>query len=198
MRAASPGYRLATRLGVAVFAGLGLVLTVLVHEPALARPMLARLAGAPTPANPTPLRRLDPTCRLRGWRTLAAGVDRVRDELRARGTEPVLAGTAWNLPGEIGFYGDGHPMVYSLGPALGDRHSQYDLWHPNPLADVEAFRGRTFIVVGVGEDVLRPAFDRVEPMRLVTHYEAGQPIAVFAVVVGHGYRGFPARAANAY
>jgi hypothetical protein len=157
--------------------------------------VLVRLAGPPTEGNPQPLRRLDPTCRLRGWRTLAAEVDRIGAELRAAGEEPVLAGSGWNLPGEVGFYCQGQPSVYSFGLALGDRHSQYDLWRPNPVADPARFRGQTFVVVGVGGDVLQAAFDRVGETRYVTHYENDQPIATWAVTVARGYRGFPAPAA---
>jgi hypothetical protein len=104
----------------------------------------------------------------------------------------VLAATWWIYPGEIGFYCAGQPTVYSVGPPLGDRHSQYDLWHPNPVADVAAFQGKTFIVVGVGEDVLRDAFEWVEPAKQIVHYESGREIARWAATVGHGYKGFPA------
>lgn len=192
LRRPRPVYRAAAVAGMALTGAAGLALTALVHEPALAAPLLARLAGPPTAENPSPLRRFDPTCRLRGWHTLAAEVDRVVAGLRLRGEEPVLACGWWSLAGEIAFYGAGHPDVYSLGLALGDRHSQYDLWHPNPLADPWAFAGRTFVVVGASPDALRPAFDSVEPLQVVTYAEHGQPIAVWTVVVARGYRGFPA------
>ena len=41
-------------------------------------PILAQLVPAPTKANGFPLRSIDPSCRLRGWRTLAAEVDFLR------------------------------------------------------------------------------------------------------------------------
>jgi len=126
-----------------------------VHNTALIAPALAWISGPPTPEHPAPLRRFDPTCRLRGWRVLAAEVDRVRAEFRARGEgEPVLACTSWSLPGEVGFYCDGHPNVYSVGLLVGDRHSQYDLWHPNPIKDTEHFRGQTFLIIGGSADEL--------------------------------------------
>jgi hypothetical protein len=141
---------------------------------------------------PMPLRRVDPTTRLRGWRTLARAVDTLRCELRAAGEEPVLAGTYWTLPGELAFYVDGRPTVYCIGPALGERHSQYDLWRPNPLRDPAHFQGRTFLIVSTGVPPdLGSAFERVEPPRLVLHEEAGRPIALWAVLVAHGFRGFP-------
>ena len=101
-------------------------------------PQLAALLGGPTPRNPMPLRSLDPTCRLRGWQALAAEVERIRTKLREQGENVVIACDAWSVPGEIAFYLADRPPVYSLGLALGDRHSQYDLWHPNPIDDREA------------------------------------------------------------
>lgn len=170
---------------------LGVGLTLFVHQSAWAYPVLARLSGPPTPEQPTPLRRWDPTCRLRGWRTLAAEVDRLREELARQGVDPVVAAAVWNHPGQLGFYCQGHPTVYSLGLALGGRHSQYDFWRPNPLDDADRFAGRTFIFVGGDSPLLAEAFTRLEPPRLIEHRDAGQPVAQWIIVVGHGFRGFP-------
>jgi hypothetical protein len=167
----------------------GVILTVGAHHSDWMQPVLVRIAGAPTPQRPQPLRRVDPTCRLRGWRRLAAEVDRLRTELRQDGTEPIIACTNWSLPGEIGFYCQGHPPVYSIGLAFGDRHSQYDFWRPNPVSDPRAFVGRTFILVGdAGLEILR-AFDRVEVTPGAVYSERGQPIAQWSVFIGRGYRG---------
>jgi 4-amino-4-deoxy-L-arabinose transferase-like glycosyltransferase len=189
-------YRRVALANVAAACVLGLAVTALVHHRGRIYPLLARLSGPPTDAQPLPVRRFDPTCRLRGWHTtLAAEVDRLRAELRARGEEVVLAGASWSLPGELGFYCQGHPTVYSVGPALGDRHSQYDFWRPNPVADAAAFAGRTFIIVGASGMPYPDAFDRVDPPQWVTHREAGQPVATWPITVCHGFRGFP-RPAN--
>jgi hypothetical protein len=185
-----PWHRRLTMAWLGLFSGLGMTLTVAVHESRWLHPLLDTMAGPPTHTQPIPLRRIDPTCRLRGWRTLAAEVDRLRGQLRAEGGEPVLAGSGWNLPGEIGFYCDGQPQVYSLGLALGDRHSQYDLWRPNPVDDPDAFLGRTFIIVGGSRESLSAAFDSVDEPRKVTHHEGGRPVARWTVLVGRGYRGF--------
>jgi 4-amino-4-deoxy-L-arabinose transferase-like glycosyltransferase len=177
----------------AVVVGLGLVLVLAIHYPGLVRLALAALAGPPTEANPAPIRRLDPTARLRGWRTLAAEVDRARARVRhATGEEPVVVGVVWTIPGELAFYCDGHPPTYSLGLALWDRHSQYDLWRPNPVADPDVFRGRSFVVAGEEIPDAAAVFDRVEPPVRVVHDEGGVPVAVWTVWVGHGFKGFPA------
>jgi 4-amino-4-deoxy-L-arabinose transferase-like glycosyltransferase len=191
LRSTVAWYRRLSFFSVAVACGLGLLLSVMVHHSEWFYPVLTWVAGRPSPAHFMPLRRFDPTCRLKGWRTLAAEVDRARARLRATGIEPVLAASSWALPGELGFYCEGHPTVYSVGPAIGDRHSQYDLWHPNPIDDVEAFAGRTFIIVAGGEMPLANAFERVETSQVVVHSHDGQPLACWFVTVAHGFRGFP-------
>lgn len=174
-----------TVIGTAV---VGVVVGVVMRFPALLLP----LAAEPTAANPTPVRRIDPTARLRGWRTLAAELDRVRERVtRDTGTEPVLAGVRWHVPGELAFYGRGRPEAYSFGPALEDRYSQYDLWRPNPTADAQAFRGRSFVYVGDEIPAADRVFERVEPPFQVVHTEFGVPVSVWTVWVGHGFRGFP-------
>jgi hypothetical protein len=150
---------------------------------------MAKLAGPPAEGTPMPLRRFDPTCRLRGWRTLAAEVDRQRAALRQQGFEPVLAGCVWNIPGELGVYCEGRPQVYSVGWACGDRHSQYDLW-PNPFDNADDFKGRTFIIVGDLTPTIQQAFEHIEPCQTVRHYENGELIALWAVSVCRGFRGF--------
>jgi hypothetical protein len=150
------------------------------------------LVGQPTLEQPLPVRRIDLTARLAGWKTLAAEVDRVRTRVaKATGRVPVLAGTLWTHPGHLRFYCDGQPEVYSVGiPNQTDRHSQYDLWRPNPILDAQAFHGRTFVIVGdVGPGVLA-AFERVDPCLRVIHAEDGVPVAAWALWVCHGFHGF--------
>jgi 4-amino-4-deoxy-L-arabinose transferase-like glycosyltransferase len=191
-------HRRTATVGLTVAVVIGVIFSVALRYPGLSRPVLSALAGPPTDADPTPLRRLDPTARLRGWRTLAAEVDALRDRVKAEtGREPALAGMRWTLPGELAFYCRGHPEAYSFGPALADRHSQYDLWRPNPTADAQAFRGRSFVYVGDEIPDARDVFERVEPPVRVVHAEAGVPVAVWTVWVGHGFRGFPEPRAEA-
>lgn len=189
-----------------VFAGvaIGLTLSTLVHFPGLMRPALAAAAGpASEPTDlgrdPTPIRRFDPTARLRGWQTLAKEVDVIRDRVRAEtGQEPLVAGTVWNVPGALGVYCKGHPETYSFGRAMGDRHSQYDVWRPNPVADAQEFRGRTFVFVGDGLPADTEVFERIEMPKVVVYREEGVPVAVWWVWVGHGFRGFPKPANGRY
>ncbi|HYT89273.1 MAG TPA: glycosyltransferase family 39 protein [Gemmataceae bacterium] len=192
LETAHEGERHAALVFLGLACGLGVALTLIMHRSTWAHPLLAQLAGPPTADAPLPLRRFDPTCRLRGWRTLATAVDSVRAELRAEGVEPVLAGAGWSLPGILGFYCEGQPVVYSFGLALGDRRSQYDFWRPNPVWDHEQFAGKTFVFVG-GDSLqgLSGAFAEVATPFIVTHYEGGQPVSRWTVTVCRGYRGFP-------
>lgn len=186
-------YRLTTQCWLILFCAVGLGLTLLIHHSSAAYEVLSRFNGPATAQNSMPMRRFDPTCRLQGWRTLAGEVDRIRTELEERGEQVVLAGNSWNVPGQLGFYCAGQPVAYSFGAALGERHSQYDLWHPNPVDDGKQFLGRAFIFVGWPDDTLRAAFEHVETPRDVMHIVDGHIINRWAVTVAHGYRGFSAR-----
>jgi hypothetical protein len=188
------------RVVAGAFAGIGafgVMISVFAHDTTRFRPVLAALAGEPTVTNPLPLRRIDPTCRMRGWRHMSAAIDRSCERLHAQGVEPILAASRWTVASEMAFYCEGRPTVYSLGSALWDRQSQFDLWRPNPVHDADAFRGRTFVFVDVGQvpPEIVAAFERIEPTQTVLYEEAGQLIAFWNVTVCHGFRGF-AKAPN--
>ncbi|MFO0928656.1 MAG: glycosyltransferase family 39 protein [Gemmataceae bacterium] len=183
-------YRWVVGGGLAAVCAIGLAVSLAVHCSHLLHPVMAALAGPPTPKHPYPARRFDPTCRLRGWRFLAARVDQVCQGLRGRGIEPVLGGVSWAVPGELGVYCDGHPQAYNLGRVQGDRFSQYDHW-PNPIDQAEPFAGRTFVLVGPISPRVALGFDRVYPPIEVTYIENGRTLASWTIHVCHGYHGFP-------
>jgi hypothetical protein len=178
------------KAGTASFAALGLLLTLVMHEPIPFQPALLRLAGPESTQHPLPIRRIDPTSRLRGWRFLAAEVDRIRAELRLRGIEPVLGSERWTQAAELRFYCADHPMVWPLALGLGDRESQYDLWRPNPNADPAFFHRQTFLLIAIDPCRLRPAFESLEPVRTLRYEENGCPIAQWTIVVGQGFHGW--------
>src|SRR5262245_886087 len=196
-----PGWFLKVALGI------GFVLTFFVHDTRMTTWLAAAFAPPESSENPNPLRKFDPAARLKGYRHLGREIGELRSEAEridalrnaVEGTdtsEPLLAGLRWDMPGLLGFYTDGHPQAYSLGLALGDRHSQYDLWHPNPVDDAQAFRGRTFLVVGGGDAraALAPAFESVDAPHEVVYREHGRALARWYVHVCRGFRGFdPAR-----
>lgn len=172
--------------------GIGIALSTLVHFPGLMRGALAAVSGPETEKRPTPIRQFDPTARLRGWKHLGSEVDQIRARVRAEtGEDPLVAGTVWNVPGALGVYCQGHPETYSFGLAMGDRHSQYDLWRPNPVADAQEFKGRTFVFVGDGLPADTKVFERFELAKRVVYREEGVPVSVWWVWVGYGFKGFP-------
>jgi hypothetical protein len=173
------------------FAALGLIATVLVHDSRPFHAVLLSITGPATQERPMPLRRIDPTCRLRGWQALARRVDEHRTRLRAEGHDVVLTGTTWNLPGELGFYCEGRPQAYSIGLANGDRHSQYDLWHPNPIDDPGAFAGKTFLIVGDVHPEAQRAFAAPLHRERFEHREGKHVVAAWTISVFPGFRGFP-------
>lgn len=180
-------YRRWTIANLTLCSLVGVGATLVMHHSAWLYPLLQPLTRNST--DPYPLRRFDPTCRLRGWPVLAAAVDEVRQRVQAEeGQAPVLAGCTWNMPGELGAYCAGQPVVYSLGAVVGERYSQYDLWRPNPVADSEAFRGRTFVVVNLADEV-RTAFDRIEGPINVNYREHGQALSGWTIHVCRGFRG---------
>lgn len=177
------------------FLGLGLIvslsLSILARYPQFMLPIFSRLAPEPTDDRLAPVRNLDPTARLRGWSYLARAVDELCEQIeREEGQAPAIATMTWTVPGELGFYCKNHPNVYSFGPALGERMSQYDLWRPNPLTDAQDFRGRTFVYVGEKLPEGCDAFDRCDGPYRVEYRENGVTVGGWKLWIGRGYRGF--------
>lgn len=189
---ANPRERIRWRLNVTLACVLSIVFSILALHPQFILP-LGKYLGPPTYKNPAPLRTLDPTCRLRGWKWFAGELERIRSEISAKeGVEPILAVDRWNKAGELGFYCRGNPYVVCLGRAVGDRFSQYDLWRPNPIDDAQEYAGRTFIIVGEPKDEYPAAFERYNGDQFLTleYREEGELVAYWYVTIGYGYKGF--------
>lgn len=182
---------------LALAISLGVAVTIFARYPGIIRPVLHRFAPAATAYDRTPIRKLDPTTRLAGWHDLGITVGRIRDELiAAERMEPVIVGMNWMLPGELAFYCPGHPTVYSIGTILHDRHSQYDLWRPNPVADAQVYLGRTFVYVGEFPAFFWDCFATIEKPVEVLCEDRGIPVAAWRIWVCRGFRGFPTAGAR--
>lgn len=167
--------------------------TLAIHDTRFIGQIIGPLLPEPSARNPMPIRKIDFAARIKGWRYLAGEIDQLRSELqRSEGEDPVLTAIKWDYPGQIGFYTQGQPPVYSLGLIMGDRHSQYDLWHPNPIDDAQVFLGKTFIFVGnwYPKHTLESAFKRVDSEKEIVYRENGHTVARWSIYVCHGFQGF--------
>lgn len=186
----SGSFRRWTRFGIVAACVGGVLITAISYETRLVRPIMVEVAKMIRKEDPMAIRAVDPTSRLRGWRYLGSELDKVRQDVIAQdGVEPIMAAGGWSNTGEVGFYTNGHPKVYSLGPWFGDRHSQYDLWRPNPVADAQVFTGKTFIVVTGYEPTLRAAFDEVSPAREIVYKEGDVSVSAWQIWICRGFRG---------
>jgi hypothetical protein len=118
---------------------------------------------------------LDPTCRLRGWRQLAAQVDRKRALLPDPDQALLISATGRAAASELAFYMRSHPRTYVYNPT-GIAASQYDIWG-GPADSL----GRDAIVLTQEEEVpetLAAAFERIDPMgQVVVPLGAGRQLA---------------------
>ncbi len=191
------------RSGVALVAFWGVCvvgLSVLQHTE-WCYPLIARWAPASTPQAPAPMNKLDPTCRMRGHRSLAPEVVRRYAALKAQGLDPFILTSTPYLASELTFYMPGHPEIYCLAFSYNPYGAvnQHDLWHPNPRFDAHVFFGRPALIV---EDAhFRPSyadsmvrhgwFARAEaPERFIVR-ERGVDVAAWDMAVAFDYRGLP-------
>lgn len=169
-RWSSPRWRRTTYIVM----GLGIVLSAMIHFSSVLYPVHALLMPEVSP------RKWDPTCRLKGWDTLASEVNKLRQQEKV---EPVLFGSTWSYTGALAFHLPDQPTVYCLGPVTGSRYSQYDFWRPNPLHDPADFAGKDAIIVGELSPQVRAAFEKIEPTQRVQAREQGLVIAEWNVTV---------------
>jgi len=186
-------YKRLAQVCLGVYAIIGISASVLLHNTSLVYPIVSSQLTPESETNPTPMRSYDPAARLKGWRYTAGEIDKLREEIAQKqgGTLPEIACLRWDMPGQFGVYCKGHPQAYTFGLAFGGRHSQYELWHPNPITDPDHFKGKTFLFVGFGGPKLNEVFGKVDPPITITYREKGYAIATWTVWVCHDFRGFP-------
>jgi len=182
------------RWGMVFAIAIGTLATLLAHDTRIPMALVAPYVAEETRENPTPIRNLDPAARLKGSRFLGTELNAIRQEIHNRdGHDPVLVGFRWDQPGLLGFYTDGQPQAYTIGLFLGiDRHSQYEFWHPNPIEDAQAFKGRTFLIVGGGDprSSIAHAFDSIDEPKILEYRENGRAVGWWVAYVCRGFKGF--------
>jgi 4-amino-4-deoxy-L-arabinose transferase-like glycosyltransferase len=158
---------------------VGVMLSALIYRSEVLYPLHQALWPDVSP------RRWDATCRLKGYATLAEAVDELR---RKEARPPMLIGSNWSYTGALAFHLPDQPRVYCIGPVAGSRHSQYDLWRPNPLYDPEQFAGRDAIIVGDITPQVKDAFERIETPMTVKATSGGLVVAEWRVTVARGFK----------
>ncbi len=172
----------------------------LLHHTEWTYPLAARFVPAPTKRWPAPLRRFDPTCRLRGHDDLARQVDLILAKLRARGEDPFVLTTTYALTATMEFQLAGQPETYCLSWNYGmtrDPVNQHDLWRPNPRLDLEAFRGRTGVLIDdsnmppsfANQMVEKGVFGSMESTERLVVSEGGLAVGAWDIAICHDYRG---------
>jgi hypothetical protein len=179
---------------------LSLAAVVSIHHTEWFYPTIARWVPAPTKRWPAPLRLMDPSCRMRGQKTLAAAVETHMAALRRQGESPYVLTATYALTSTLSFYLPGQPDTYCLSWNYGmtqDPVNQHDLWHPNPRNDPDYFRERPALVV---EDSNMPpnfaqlmankgVFRRWEYLERVVVFEGGVVVGAWDISVCRDYRG---------
>ncbi len=174
-------------------------LTMLQHTDLLYPILKGRIVGASVD-KPVPLRRFDPTCRLRGRRALATIVQERLDRLQDEGSDPFIMTPTYTLAASLSFYLQDQPETYCPGwypTSVAMTESQHDLWHPNPRDDPEEFQGRPCIVVDeaglsssyAGSILRHGMFDEVGPTSKVVARKNGLAVGAWNVTVCRGFRG---------
>jgi hypothetical protein len=152
--------------------------------------------------------RWDPAAKkLRGFQARAAAIAAICEEVREKtGQEPLVISRRYDVSSSLAFYLPGQPFVFSIGSALGERHSQYDLWpglNERTASGELRYSGRPAVIVNAGnradvERVIVPAFDRVDPAEDVPVSVEGVVLERVSVIRAYGFMGMPVTATSKY
>ncbi|MCG3138665.1 MAG: hypothetical protein HJJLKODD_02533 [Phycisphaerae bacterium] len=180
---------------------LGIFMVTFLHHSSWFFPVLKYLAGQPTPWDLTPMAKVDPAVRLRGWSQLGREVGEVLEAEHRAGRDPFILTDHYQVASAIAFYCPGQPTVYCAQSAMGRRKSQYDLW-TNPLDQPEKFIGRPVIYIGA----IRPELHQVgEPppplpglwvIRQVEHRVQGQLLQTWPIAYSDHFQGFRVKSSD--
>ena len=163
-------------------------------------PSLSSWLPPSTELCPAPLRRYDPTARMRGHKALSQAVAERLTALRSSGLSPFVLTPTYGLASSLCFYLPDHPETYCLSWNYGMATrpvNQHDLWHPNPRHDPEIFVGRPAIVVDDANYppcyamhlVRKGIFGTAEKVDQVVVRERGVIVGAWNVTICRDYRG---------
>ncbi|MGO9468633.1 MAG: glycosyltransferase family 39 protein [Isosphaeraceae bacterium] len=163
-------------------------------------PMFARWVPASTKGLPAPLRRIDPTCRMRGHKKLAEEVAKRMAAVQAEGGSPFVVTPTYALTSTLSFYLPGQPETYCLSWNYGmtaQPVNQHDLWHPNPRHEQAAFRGRAAIIVDdsnmppnfANQMIEKGVFDHLVSIERIFVREQGVVVGTWDIAICREYKG---------
>jgi len=131
-----------------------------------------------------------------GMQARAEAIEPVREALaKETGQEPLIMTGRYDTSSSLAFYLPGQPFVYCLMSNLGGRKSQYDLWPGlnETAGDKPVLAGRPAVIVGIDgkdfDEVVRPAFERVEGPEKLPIVLNGITLKMVVVYRAWGYKG---------
>lgn len=163
---------------------------------------------------------VDPSKRLRGWRTSAREIERVREDFEAQLGQPVfLIGCSYGVASDLGFYlkdkrleGPGHPPIYF--PESQQFENQFSFWprydefvtvppeqlqkdsYFNEEQGINPFHGRTALYITDRAEqrppsTIKGAFERVEMIACIDQTRRGLPLRQWRIFACYTYRSLP-------
>ncbi|MFN3480129.1 MAG: hypothetical protein ACK415_07045, partial [Thermodesulfovibrionales bacterium] len=135
------------------------------------------------PPNLLPVK-LDPSSRLKGWKSLGNEVSLIYEEMQKRG-DVFIFSDRYQVSSELAFYVRGNPVTYCVN--LGRRMNQYDLWPGfNHLIHYNAI----FVTIGRTDlpAMLRDAFDRCD-LRVFEARKGNKVIREYSIFSCYDFKG---------
>ncbi len=167
--------------------GIGLIFTPLAHHMDLTYPAVA--FANRTLGTHLPVRRIDPTYRLRGEQEFGAALGKAMDAL---GPGSFVVCEDYQMTAVASFYMPGRPTTYCSGSYITGRNkrrlSQYDFW-PDHALDQPKLVGKNAVYVGYRNPDLNAAFDKIEEMPDVRIYRRGVFVRRFQLWKCTGFKG---------
>lgn len=158
-----------TLVGLAV--GIALLVSAAAHYPGI--------LGLPA--------KLDPSARLRGWKALAAEVDRLAASLEKQNAPFFILSDSYQVSSELAFYMKGQPATYCAN--LGRRMNQFDLW---PGFHDKRHQNSVFVKIGDSEmpEELINAFARNEKHLFVAYEKGGtKALRQYSIFLCYDFQG---------
>ncbi|HEX8311795.1 MAG TPA: glycosyltransferase family 39 protein [Chthoniobacteraceae bacterium] len=205
--------RAAERTWLRTFAVVALALGFLISVATLNTDLL-RSVGVPFPY------KLDPSKRLRGWRSSAEQLEALRADFeKSHGAPPFLIANSYGTAANLGFYlrdkrpaGPGHPPIYfPESPAIENQFSfwpRYDEFVSVPADQLDPnayfteqqginpFHGRNALYITdraeeKAPSTIKEGFNRVEMIAVIDQKRRGLPLRQWRVFACYDYRSLP-------